>query len=177
MERVAEQLFCARAKRCRLPALLQHLRKLGDLHEAVLPSALANHIEADRALRVPGLDHDQLLAQVPVDPAFLLGNKLEQDRCRITVQIEEDEAAAGMNVLRRHMAQQHRLSAARLAEDGDVFGAFGVRDRNETTGLAAVNHCVSNLEAAAETSAPAVAQLVPGVNDDLFDDRAHSDLP
>ena len=128
-------------------------------------------------LRVPGLDHDQLLAQVSVKPSFLLGDEPEQNRRRIAVQIEEDEAASGLNVLRRHVSQQHRLSAAGLAENGNVLGAFGVRDCHDAGGLATINHGVTNLEAAAETSAPASAQLVPGANDDLFDDCAHSVLP
>ncbi|MGD1061735.1 MAG: hypothetical protein ABR860_00615 [Terracidiphilus sp.] len=75
------------------------------------------------------------------------------------------------------MAEQHGFAASRLAEDGDVFGALALRDRDRAGTDPAVYYRAADLKIgpAGVRRAPA-AEPVPDVGDGLFYKVTHGNL-
>src|SRR5690348_9584593 len=121
IKRIPEQFVGAGSEGVEVPAMPEHLRKLGDLHEAFVTGVSFQGIQTDRVLLVSRFDDNEVATQVPFAGSFVGGNRRKQERRRIAVQVEVDESAAVCDVLLRKMTKEGRLSGASLTEDCNVL--------------------------------------------------------
>jgi len=72
-----QQFLGASSERIEVPALLEHLRELGNLYEAVLARALIDEVKANRELAVCRFENDELGAQVFSGVPLSRGNQFQ----------------------------------------------------------------------------------------------------
>src|ERR1035441_8999522 len=99
-----------------MPARFEDLRELGKLHIALLARLRLQHVQPDREFGVAGFDDDQLFTEVRAPLALLRCNEPQQERHGVSVEIEEDEALAALNILTGQVAKEKGFALAGLAQ-------------------------------------------------------------
>ena len=82
-----------------MPSLAQDLRELRDLDEPVVPVAGFERVDPDRHRGIIRLDDNEAVIKIFLDKFFLSGNRADQERRLIAVQVERNEPAAFLDVL------------------------------------------------------------------------------
>src|SRR5450759_911361 len=99
MQAVTQQLFGPCAKGIEIPASFEDLGELGELDVTLLARLSFEDVQTNRNIGVRRLYDDQPVAEVGSSPPFFCRHHAQQDRRRITMQIEEHKPAAAANVL------------------------------------------------------------------------------
>ena len=96
---ISQQFIGARPEGFQMPPLPQDLGELGDLDEPAVSVAGFEGIDPDRHLGIVGLDDDEPVVKISLDSFFAIGNRAEQERRKVAVQIEEHEPTASFDIL------------------------------------------------------------------------------
>ena len=121
VERIPQEFVRAGSKMVECPALLEHRCEFRSPHE--VGGFLFKRIESHGDQRIGGLNENQLVTQVTVLPPFAGIDRLQEKRRGITVEIEVEKPAIGLDVLLTQVPQERTLAGTGLAEDGNVHRA------------------------------------------------------
>src|SRR6266849_2548829 len=106
---IPQEFIRARTEGIQMPAGFKDFGNLGDTHKA--PRIVVEGIEANRNLRIGGLNDDKLAAQVTMDLLLPCGNGLQEKRCRIAMKVEIYEPAPSVDVLLTEIPQKRAFAA------------------------------------------------------------------
>src|ERR1039457_6410258 len=98
-----------------MPARFEDLRELGKLHIALLARLRFQHVQPDREFGIAGFDDDQLFTEVSAALALLGRNEPQQKWHGVSVEIEENEPLAALNILTGQVAKEKRFALPGLA--------------------------------------------------------------
>ncbi len=125
-ERVAHELFRARPEVVEAPPVLQDLREFGDPDE--VRRLRLQRVQSHGDGGVGRFHEDEPVAQMTAFLPLAGVDRPQEERRRVAVEVEVQEAAVLRDVLRREMAQEEALAAPGLPEHGEVPRALGVRE-------------------------------------------------
>jgi hypothetical protein len=172
-ECVTQKLIGSRPEMVEAPVAPEDFRDFGDGDE--VRRFLFERVESHRHDGIGWVNHDQLVAQVPVLAALARIDTPQKKRRSVTMEIEINESAVFLDVLLAHGAQKIALAAPSLPKYDDVAHALTGHERHLTTGGAAIHHAVTEIKAAPmkPCSASPADEAVPNGCDESFQDANH----
>ncbi len=175
MQGIPQEFVRARPEGVEVPPLAQHLRELGDLDEPpgiVLPF---ERIHPDGELRVGRVDDDQAVGEILMESAFLFRHTAHDEIRGVAVEVEEQESAAGGDILVSEVPQQIGLACSRFPQQCEMLGAFSLRDCRAADRAVVISNDDAEVEAALVRAALMTPRRapVPETDEPSFDQSAH----